>query len=131
MPRIPIKFADLKQQLFMEGTNLGFKIGADKQRPVKIQYDTDWQCLLVEFNGKASMVPFPSIGSMMPTNYADVFTVLVQPVAQDTFVAQDSGGSATTPVFPTITNIQSAQVSEPTKPAEGRTGRGARTKDAA
>lgn len=78
--RIKIRFADLKNQLFMEGTNLSTKLycdegkqgGNNSPKAVDMQFDTVWQCLIVEYKDKVSMVPFPAINSMMPFDVTDV-----------------------------------------------------------
>lgn len=73
--RIAMKFAEVHNQVFLNGTNLGLRFGTGQVKggEVGLVYDTNLQCLIVSFKGKATLVPFPTISSMEPVDPSILF----------------------------------------------------------
>lgn len=74
MPRFPVSFAELHNPLFFNG-NLGTKLstqGSAARTGMRLQYDTDLALLIVEYQGKACVVPSSNIGSTTLVNPADI-----------------------------------------------------------
>ena len=71
--RIPVKSAILYSPLFMNGVNLGEKIGSTGEKPVRIQYDSELRLLFVQYKGAAAVISIDGgVASFMPADQKDV-----------------------------------------------------------
>ena len=71
--RIPVKSAILYSPLFMNGVNLGDKIGSTGEKPVKIQYDSELRLLFVQYKGGAAVISIDGgVASFMPKDQKDI-----------------------------------------------------------
>jgi hypothetical protein len=67
--KIPLKFAELHNPLFLGGTNLGNKLITEK-RPLTLVYEREWKELHVTHNGKFAILPIEAVASMEPIDTA-------------------------------------------------------------
>lgn len=63
MARFELSFIELHNPLFMQGSNLTNKVNA-KQRGAILQYDTELAGVIIQFKGKAAIIPAASVASM-------------------------------------------------------------------
>lgn len=108
-----IKFANLHDPLFMNGSNLGTKLGAQRERPVQMQYDTELMCLAVYHKGNVTLIPHATVSSMDLANPAPL-----------KFEWNETAPLKTAPPPRQSSGPIVAQVENPTQPSEGRSGRG-------
>lgn len=74
--RIKILYAHFKTDLFILGTNLGSKLGNQKEKPVEMVYDFNLQMLMVKtmFNDKKfGLVPVTDIASLVPAEFESIW----------------------------------------------------------
>jgi hypothetical protein len=123
--RIAITMADLHSPLFMEGSNLGNKIGKGQpKQPIVIEYDTELLSLLVHYKGLVALVPHASVASMTVANPKDIGVELppkVTPPNRVHIVDQSSPAQHLNPMAgPAPLPRNPAQVDVPTQPKVGR-----------
>lgn len=113
--RININMACLTEDLFMEGSNLGKKIGIGQpKQPIAIQYDTALLSMIVQYKGLVALIPFGGIASMTVTNPKDI-DVESGPAPAVARVVPSHPAVAPAPV--------TAQVEIPTQPKVGNKGK--------
>lgn len=124
MPRFPIKAAQLHTPLFLNGSNLGDKLSPASRTGLQLQYDTDLNGLIVQYQHAACFLPSSNVASSTLVNPADigiqnspVGTAPVSPQSRAPIPTAPAPRAA--PMAPTIAPPQprSAQVSHPVQDA--------------
>lgn len=112
MSIIKVKYAQLHNGLFLAGVNFGQKLNPQVKSGLKIEYSTDLQALVVEYNSQVSLVFNSNIADMCLEDATEIgYTV-----AQST---KKSRSYVTNPVthvsHPIRSGIDAAQVGDPTR----------------
>lgn len=64
MSRIPLCFVELHNPLFHAGKNFGVKLNPGKLSGLKLWWDNEMRFLIVEWEGRTSLLPESSMQSM-------------------------------------------------------------------
>ncbi len=117
--RIAIINAEINRPLLIKGVNLTVKPGTN--RGVSMQFDTNLDCLLVNYKGGIALIPAASVNSMELVNPYELNSLPVGQVNQ----TETNFKHPTVESPPChVTQPISAQVENPTQPKIGATGRG-------
>ncbi len=129
--RIGIINAQVDKPLFIKGTNLGDKPGLN--RAVAMQYDIEWQCLIVSYRGGIALIPQGSVKSMELLNPFDLNPLPVGETQSPLNQNEPQGFKGIGFESPAHQSAQpiSAQVETPTQPKAGNAGRGENSRKSA
>ncbi len=126
MAKIPVKYVEFYQPLFMNG-NLGTKVTPTTKGGVKIQYDNIEKQIEVIYGGSVSCTHVAGIASWQPANPSDIGVDLsikeepkIQTVSNNVQAPHNELITKQARTLMAKAN-KTAQVSNPTKPNQGAT----------
>jgi hypothetical protein len=115
--KIPLKFAELQNALFLGGANLQLKLDISRRTGLVLTYDQENKELIVCHVGNVAIVPTSNIASMTPIDgspWLEETTRLFIPISKGSAVNNDFSKESIVPQY-TGTMRSKAQVSDPTR----------------